>query len=524
MIDQVVISEQHLRILFNKSWKSRYRHYITFLSQTKRVVKFNTDWCRRPTPHEPLPDVRVRLEFSLRYDREDTQRMMPAISFRIEHESFIYKSLGNIEHHLLRIIKLKSTFFADHPLKSEQGGVYGSRMKYDPSYIKDGEEEVDQADAEEAKEEATQDTEQFLVEMFTKADEDNHGTLDQEEFTHMVLNSGLGFNANDIELMRKACDANDEGVIVYREFIPVALDMITARRALEYAVKLVEKNREEAEASASKRVVDNGMLRASVRDDLAAINDGSNLVERMAFLQWLNNLELALSPDEVDFILQTLNAMEDDNTVNVIEIVEAHEAVFLDALLKHTLSKSASDVELYLTHLFKKADAEKSGELSRAAVEEVLNNSPRIKLTSIQVHVVINSIKTPVVQYQHFARQVAYMVYKMFDKETLKQRKNEIPRSAISLGGRSRERIVKNMRDKFREFDVDDDGFLSSLEFHKLLADTSLSLSEKEIDLFMTEADLDQDGQISLDEFMKFAFETLLHLARDAALKTQLGK
>lgn len=523
-VDQVTVSELHLRNLFN-AWKSRYRHYITFHEQTRRVVKFNTDWCRRPTPHEPLPDIRVRIEFSLRYEKDDNIRLMPTISFRIEHESFVYTALSNIDHHIIRVIKFKSTFFAQHPLKLEQAAVYASRTVYDPSYIK---EKVVASDTRSEDKEEAQDVESYLVDMFSKADQDGSGALDKEEFTRMIINSKLGLTIEDVQVLQQQCDANDDGVIVYREFIPVALDLLTAQRALRYAQELVEKNRTEAFTAASKRVVDNGVLRVAVRENLQALSDADKCVPKQRFIKWLCSLDLGLSADEVDHILQSLNVGEDDEKVVVADILEFHESVFLDALLQFNLAKSASDVELYLTHLFKKADGARGGELTKSQIEQILHNSPRIKLTKIQIHVVINGIKEEIIDYKPFSRVVAYMVYKMFDKETINQKKTVIQRSAITpvelLGGRSRERIQKQMRNKFREFDVDDDGFLSPLEFHKLLADTSLSLSENEVNQYFKQADLDYDGKVSLSEFMTFSYETLLHLARDAALKTQLGK
>lgn len=60
------LAEDFLRKLL-KSWKSRYRYTITFAGQpNSRVVNFLTEWSRKPTPHEPLPDIRVTVNFSLK--------------------------------------------------------------------------------------------------------------------------------------------------------------------------------------------------------------------------------------------------------------------------------------------------------------------------------------------------------------------------------------------------------------------------------------------------------------------------
>ena len=72
-------------------WKSRYRHTIELLrvDESLKQVKFITEWSRRPTPNEPVPDVRATAEFTLKYSKRNPGAS-PAVSYRFEKEHFVH--------------------------------------------------------------------------------------------------------------------------------------------------------------------------------------------------------------------------------------------------------------------------------------------------------------------------------------------------------------------------------------------------------------------------------------------------
>ena len=174
-------AEEQLLGVF-ESYRSRYNHTYAFYVQQERVVKFNTTWCRQPTPHEPLPDVRVNIEFTLRYHRKDTGFNEPEITFRIEHEQFVHRvqSYHNIDHHILRMIKFKTQFFKRVALPLSQPHFFESRLKYDElDFSKDVAEpglEANLANPNDLEHIKAEEIEKYIIRLFRKADIDNSGT------------------------------------------------------------------------------------------------------------------------------------------------------------------------------------------------------------------------------------------------------------------------------------------------------------------------------------------------------------
>jgi hypothetical protein len=97
------VSEELLRDLL-ASWKSEHVHTVEFrsLSADKRVVRFETEWCAHPTPTQPLPDCRVKVEFTLFYsdahliDKAEftAKTARPVITYRCAHEDLCFSVRG----------------------------------------------------------------------------------------------------------------------------------------------------------------------------------------------------------------------------------------------------------------------------------------------------------------------------------------------------------------------------------------------------------------------------------------------
>lgn len=146
-----------LNLLF-RHWGSRYEYTISFNSQNKNTVFFDTEWSRHPTPHAPTPDIRVLIHFAVSYRRlansndtyEDIEptdddwrpsklpfpiskshRGEPRITWRVQHEDFVHTSLENIDHHIRRVLKAKTLFFQTHSIDLEHKEALDSRLRYD---------------------------------------------------------------------------------------------------------------------------------------------------------------------------------------------------------------------------------------------------------------------------------------------------------------------------------------------------------------------------------------------------------
>jgi len=66
----------------------------------------------------------------------------------------------------------------------------------------------------------------ILLGVFEKADADGNGTLDPKEFRACLQDTDLGFTKKEVNVMLSEVDANNDGVITYDEFAPLAFDIL----------------------------------------------------------------------------------------------------------------------------------------------------------------------------------------------------------------------------------------------------------------------------------------------------------
>jgi len=514
-----------------KSWHSRYRYVISLNSADKKVVKFDTMWCRRPTPHQPVPDVRINVEFCFRFSSKDKDLQQPQITYRVEHDSLVLKDLKNIDYHVLRVVKMKTRWLMDNEFPLENAGVLDTRLVYNKTSADDiagpPPNKLTSGLEDQNRESEALELEKILIEMFTSSDTDKNGQLDPDEFTALLLGSDLGFTEGAVRVILTAYDKNADGNLVYTEFIPVAVDVIQAQRAQKYADEMDEKTTEEAYEHADQRLEGlEDQLPAAMKKWADHDKEDTGFLAEETVRQLILDLPLKLSSgsfEEVEMLMMKMDLDEDTGELAYTDFIENHEKMLLDVMQEYFLENHATEVELYLRHLFYKKDEENTGMLPRAEVVDVLKKSERIHLTTVQVHAIMGIyIDDDEIDYKDFSRRTALLIYRLFNRKNLNAKKSAIRRSSITpvelLAGNTRNRVAAQMRAKFREFDNDDDGYLESAEFHRCIADTSLCFSKTQIDDLYKNAANGGD-KISIENFMKFAYDSLLHLARNAALK-----
>ncbi|XP_021349529.1 neo-calmodulin-like [Mizuhopecten yessoensis] len=69
------------------------------------------------------------------------------------------------------------------------------------------------------------------------------------------------------------------------------------------------------------------------------------------------------------------------------------------------------------------------------------------------------------------------------------------------------EGTLKEMRDAFRMFDCDSNGFIEADELKSVMLKLGNDLSTKEVEAMIKDADLDGNGKIDFDEFVKYMME-----------------
>eukprot|EP00823_Brevimastigomonas_motovehiculus_P001912 TRINITY_DN1268_c0_g1_i1.p1 TRINITY_DN1268_c0_g1~~TRINITY_DN1268_c0_g1_i1.p1 ORF type:complete len:219 (-),score=56.40 TRINITY_DN1268_c0_g1_i1:172-828(-) len=117
--------EERLKRLFSE-WNSQYCYLIHCRNQTKRTLIYDTLWSKKSTSQKPLSDLRVAVEFTLKYPKRSSPDV--EMCYRIEHETLIHTELTPIDQHLSRLFAFKEEFFQRNSLDLENKSFFDTRL------------------------------------------------------------------------------------------------------------------------------------------------------------------------------------------------------------------------------------------------------------------------------------------------------------------------------------------------------------------------------------------------------------
>ncbi|KAL7112974.1 hypothetical protein ACP275_04G034800 [Erythranthe tilingii] len=81
----------------------------------------------------------------------------------------------------------------------------------------------------------------------------------------------------------------------------------------------------------------------------------------------------------------------------------------------------------------------------------------------------------------------------------------------IVMSSKIKENVVEEIKDAFKVFDRDQDGFISAIEqLRNVMINMGERLTEEEAEQMICEVDLDGDGLVSYDDFVKMMMASYL--------------
>eukprot|EP00232_Nephroselmis_pyriformis_P004517 CAMPEP_0182912656 /NCGR_PEP_ID=MMETSP0034_2-20130328/37628_1 /TAXON_ID=156128 /ORGANISM="Nephroselmis pyriformis, Strain CCMP717" /LENGTH=481 /DNA_ID=CAMNT_0025049335 /DNA_START=86 /DNA_END=1527 /DNA_ORIENTATION=- len=376
--------------------------------------------------------------------------------------------------------------------------------------------------------------EEFILQLFMEADGDHNGYLDRHEFKLVMQSANLGLSKKDIRAIMAECDENDDGVIEYREFMPLMVQVVQMVRAKQQAE--AEKNFQEAEA---REAVEVHLLHGMPRDELenimksvfvAADSDGSGALSRKEFKQCLKSAELGLTRKDINLLMAEAD-MDGDGNISYDEFMPLCFDILVERFKEEVMANQAMQSTDELAQLFlerfAQADADNSGKITQKMAKRVLGELSEefLGLTKLQL-LSIMSESAPVedrVDYAVFAPVAASMVYTMVDLHAQSQRATAIETMARTEGaqllrGLSAETVKQVMALAFEEADADGTGTLDRMEVISVLqalGTGELQLKPQEIHALMAAVDENDDGDVRYSELVDFMYDVLLHLERE---------
>ncbi|GMH75896.1 hypothetical protein TrLO_g14911 [Triparma laevis f. longispina] len=381
---------------------------------------------------------------------------------------------------------------------------------------------------------------ELLSGLFMEADQSGTGSLKYEEFIRCMEKADLGIEAHELRLVMAEADDNDDGVIDYDEFVPIAIDLIQAFKARAHA------RRKQQDQDA---YVDEEALKMLYTDDLETTvkfllellhevdNRNSGSVTRQEFKQCLNNPGTGLTKVEAKMI-ENEASRDKFGRIQYKSISEVVFKVRLTTIKNAIIETQASDIQKYIMDMCRDQERDDSGDdnipdsefpytgqLTDRKIANLLQSANMLSLNRLQVLAIMceADVIDGMVDYWKFVPTAAKAIENMFEPTAIAQRANLLEQSNTSdealMQGRQREEVEDMVRKRFKASDVDGDGWLNPQEFSKCLESLELGLSKSEINALMTAADLDGNGFIDLDEFVQLAYDQLLYLEREKHIR-----
>lgn len=352
----------------------------------------------------------------------------------------------------------------------------------------------------------------------------------------------LGISSQELRFVISEADENDNGLVEYDEFVPLAVDMIQSFRARNKAKTLNSQQDVMVDDQILKTISAKEMeeLAGTCLQKIAELDvKGYGVVRVQDLKKTLSSVGVALKENEISMLCQMLPRDQFGrckyNSPEGAFAQELKKVRFMT--MKNTIIESkGSGLQKYLLDLckdteFKQAEGitrEKfvpTGIIACRPLINILSTSPRLTLSRLQVAVLMSeaSVLEGMINYFQFIPVVAKAIEFMFEPKSLRQRAELIEKTDLSpealLKGMSSEMFEQRLLTLFKSYDIDHSGGLDQNEFIACLESLELQLTYGEMVALMAAADTKHHGYLRFDEFVSFFTRNLLHLEREKHIR-----
>ncbi|VDI29092.1 calmodulin, partial [Mytilus galloprovincialis] len=300
-------------------------------------------------------------------------------------------------------------------------------------------------------------------EAFTLFDKDGDGTITTKELGTVMRS--LGQNPTEAELhdMINEVDADGNGTIDFPEFLTMM------------AKKMQGSGDDQEELREAFRVFD---------------KDGNGFISAAELRHVMTNLGEKLTDGEVDEMIREADT-DGDGQVNYSEFKEA----------------------------FSLFDKDGDGTITTKELGTVMRSLGQ-NPTEAELQDMINEVDADgVTDFTfYYLSQVSFLFFSFFSQGngTI-----DFPEFLTMMARKMKDSdSEEEIREAFRVFDKDGNGFISAAELRHVMTNLGEKLTDEEVDEMIREADLDGDGQVNYEEFVKMM--TFIRVNREMKKADQL--
>lgn len=386
---------------------------------------------------------------------------------------------------------------------------------------------------------------EFIMDMFLRFDTDQSGYLDRKEFKQLMQSAELGLSKKEIRRVMSEADENDDGVLEYREFVPVMVEIVHGIKAKEAAAREAEMEADEAREAVEMHLL-HGMPREELEQMMAGVfqaadADGSGILDRKEFAKCLKSAELGLSRKEINVLLSEVD-LDGDGNISYAEFMPLCFNILVERFKDDVLAEAALQSSDALTQMLLEefeakerssqgpdSDGVVLGKMPSSYVKSALTllSNEMLGLSKLQITSIMSEAKrddeTKLVDYMVFAPTAARMIYSMIDLSSQALRVDAIAKISESEGAQllhslNGDTIKHVLKMAFEEADKDGNGTLDQMEIAEVLQALGageLALKPGEINAMIAAVDANEDGKVTYAELVDFLFDVLTHLERE---------
>lgn len=423
-----------------------------------------------------------------------------------------------------------------------------------------------------------------LRQIFQLADKDKNGCLNQDELESLFLSLDIQLTPFQLMVLISECDANNNGMVEYEEFIPICVDILEAAKAKNYAIEKKMQRELEAKQQALSvcpswegdvRISAECMARVfSIIETVSDPSEQKNLLISAAKnpLNGLSRTEANIFIAEIlrskwnterDIIRDLLDKSTKPSTIvaspkaggggghlplptvisrynksfnELFEIIKSIrlatlmrgilEGIHQSALAKHLLSRFADEAEII------RKEKELDGPLYFLPVKsivKVLESTTTLRLHMAQILTLISwadSFQSPGlgIDYRDFAYYAADVIAKMYDTNELQKRSNVLAGTSIddatALRGATKESIENYLREEFSKVSSIDHLVSSQAFFEIIRSLPRLQLSDRETSAVLASVQMDENGMYNWESFLPWAYGSI----RAVCIERMIGR
>ena len=321
------------------------------------------------------------------------------------------------------------------------------------------------------------------------------GSLTFDEFQQLMEQVELGISPQELRFVISEADENENGVVDYEEFVPLAVDLIQSFRARNRA-KTIYSQRDVEVDELIMNMISTKELEKVANICLEKIYEIDTkkygLIRVPELKRCLNGIATlaGLKENEIAMICQMLPKDQFDrckyNTApnNFLEILSK---VRFMTMKNAMIESSGSGLQKYLLDLCREEEARISsdghskvvvkdshastGKIPFRGLINILTNSSRLSLSRLQVLVIMSEahVQEGMINYFQFVPVVAKAIEIMFEPKALRQRAELIEKTDLSpealLQGMHSEMFEQRLMTLFKSYDIDKSGDLDQNEF-----------------------------------------------------------